>query len=50
MVREAFKNPNPFFQYKKNFSKNSFFPAVVMEWNKTDVNIDLLVTFLIELY
>ena len=28
-----------FFKTKTNFFKNSFFPAVIMEWNKIDVNI-----------
>ena len=28
----------PFFKTKTNFFKNSLFPAVIMEWNKIDVN------------
>ena len=35
-----FKKSNPFFQDKnKLFQKFFFFPAVIMEWNKIDVNI-----------
>ena len=33
------KSQIPFFKTKTNFFKNSFFPAIIIEWNKTDVNI-----------
>ena len=32
-----------FSRRKQSFSKNSFFPAVIIRWNKTDVNIRNLV-------
>ena len=35
-TRQKVKSP---FLRKKNFFKNSFFPAILMEWNKIDVNI-----------
>ena len=37
--RSVQKSQTPFFKTKANFFKNSFFPAVIMEWNKIDVNI-----------
>ena len=38
-TRSAQKSQIPFFKAKTNFFKNYFFPAVIMEWNKIDVNI-----------
>ena len=34
----------PFFKTKTNFFKNYFFPAVILEWNKLDVNFCNLVS------
>ena len=33
------KSQITFFKTKANFFKNSFFPAIILEWNKRDVNI-----------
>ena len=38
-TRRVQKSQLPFFKTKTNFFKNYFFPAVIMEWNKIDVNI-----------
>ena len=38
-MRSVQKSKFPFIKTKTNFFKNSFFPAVIMEWNKIDVNI-----------
>ena len=37
-TRNVQKSRTPFFQTKTNFLKNSFFPAVLLEWNKLGVN------------
>ena len=37
-TRSVKKSQIPFFQ-DTNFFKNYFFPAVIMEWNKIDLNI-----------
>ena len=29
----------PYFKNKHNFFKNSFFPSVIIEWNKLDLNL-----------
>ena len=40
ILREVFKKVKFFFSIQKtNFSKNSFFTAVIMEWEKIDINI-----------
>ena len=40
ILREVFKKVKSFFsRQKQTFSKNSFFPAVILEWNNLDVNI-----------
>ena len=39
ITRSVQKNEIPFFKTRINFFKNSFFLAVMMEWNKNDVNI-----------
>ena len=38
-TRSVQKSQIPFFKTKINFFKNCFFPAVILEWNKFDVNI-----------
>ena len=38
-TRSVQKSQIPFFKTKTNFFKNSFFPAVILEWNKLDVHI-----------
>ena len=38
-TRSIQKSQIPFLKTKTNFFKNSFFPAVILEWNKLDVNI-----------
>ena len=37
--RSALNNQIPFFNVKANFLKNSFFPAVITEWNNLDISI-----------
>ena len=37
--RSALNNQIPFFNVKTNFFKNSFFPAVITEWNNLDISI-----------
>ena len=37
--RSALNNQIPFFNAKTNFLKNSFFPAVITEWNNLDISI-----------
>ena len=37
--RSALNNQIPFFNVKINFLKNSFFPAVITEWNNLDISI-----------
>ena len=37
--RSALNNQIPFFNAKINFLKNSFFPAVITEWNNLDISI-----------
>ena len=37
--RSALNNQIPFFNVKTNFLKNSFFPAVITEWNNLDISI-----------
>ena len=37
--RSALNNQIPFFNVKTNFLKNSFFPAVIIEWNNLDISI-----------
>ena len=37
--RSALNNQIPFFNAKTNFFKNSFFPAVITEWNNLDISI-----------
>ena len=37
--RRALNNQIPFFNIKTNFFKNSFFPAVIAEWNDLDISI-----------
>ena len=37
-TRSVQKREIPFFKTKTNFSKNTFFPAVILEWNKLDIN------------
>ena len=39
ITRSVQKNQIPFLKTKTNFFKSSFFPAVIQEWNKLDVNI-----------
>ena len=36
--RSALNNQIPFFNVKTNLLKNSFFPAVITEWNKPDIS------------
>ena len=53
ILREVFKKVKSFFsRQKQTFSKNSFFPAVILEWNNLDVNIrnSASCNFLRELY
>ena len=38
-TRSVQQSQIPFLKTKINFFKNSFFPAVILEWNKLDVNI-----------
>ena len=38
-TRSVQQSQIPFLKIKINFFKNSFFPAVILEWNKLDVNI-----------
>ena len=38
-TRSVQKSQIPFLKTETNFFKNSFFPAVILEWNKLDVNI-----------
>ena len=38
-TRNAQKSQFPFLKTKTNFFKSSFVPAVMLEWNKIDVNI-----------
>ena len=38
-TRNVQKSQFPFLKTKTNFFKNSFVPAVMLEWNKIDVNI-----------
>ena len=37
----TFRNSDktPYFKTKHNFSKNSFFPSVIIEWNKLDPSL-----------
>ena len=35
----ALNNQIPFFNVKTKFLKNSFFPAVITEWNSLDISI-----------
>ena len=37
--RSALNNQIPFFNVKTNFSKSSFSPAVITEWNSLDFSI-----------
>ena len=39
--RSVQKSQIPFLKTKTNFFKNYFFPGVILEWNKLDVNIQI---------
>ena len=36
--QSALNNQIPFFNVKTDFFKNSFFPAVITEWNNVDIS------------
>ena len=44
-MKSVQKSQIPFFKTKTNFLKNSFFPAVILEWNKFDVNVRNLTSY-----
>ena len=39
MLKKCSQQSNSFLQCKTNFFKNSFFPAVITEWNNLDISI-----------